>query len=382
MENEKNELGLDMMSVTSEKIQIEKEMSQVVTEMSILRARIAEAETEKSRLQEELAAADRDRKAIENDVADIRDVAMKQQLSLNNKDQEIGDLRSEVQELEMKNSSLEGSLSATLNEVSNVKAENDALFRSNEKIEETVRGYIHKCQDLELLNDELQAAKDDLNQTLLILEKRMVETETGYDETNCRLAELTSSVKEKVECIEKMKGDVESLESKNTDLQEMISILRQQNQTRADIAEETEAGLRRKISELDELIYRSREQTEKLESDLDSVRCERRQLLDLNGVMSQQIADGLVMTERLTSREEELNKRLDKLKHELDIAHQGMDTEVDQRWQAEDEILHLQAENDRVSRLIGINVVSNECTLSYIQGNGGSCFICAALVDF
>ena len=53
----------------------------------------------------------------------------------------------------------------------------------------------------------------------------------------------------------------------------------------------------------------------------------------------------------LASREEELTKRLEKLKADLEAAHQGMDTELNQRWDAEDEILHLQAENDRVSDL-------------------------------
>jgi prefoldin subunit 5 len=65
------------------------------------------------------------------------------------------------------------------------------------------------------------------------------------------------------------------------------------------------------------------------------------------------VADGLATTERLTAREEELNRRLDKLHKELELVHQGMNSELDQRWQAEDEIMQLQMENDQVQMHFG-----------------------------
>ena len=81
----------------------------------------------------------------------------------------------------MRNSSLEGSLSATQNEVSNLEAENKALFGSFEKVEETVRGYIHKCQHLEIQADELAAAKEDLNQVKNIIKAAIeMRSKTSY----------------------------------------------------------------------------------------------------------------------------------------------------------------------------------------------------------
>jgi len=90
LENEKVELSLDLASVSAEKLEVERKMSEVEAEMNVLRQRITEAEAE-------IAAAGRDRESLEKDVSEMRDVAMKQQLSLNSKEQEIGELRSEVQ---------------------------------------------------------------------------------------------------------------------------------------------------------------------------------------------------------------------------------------------------------------------------------------------
>ena len=60
------------------------------------------------------------------------------------------------------------------------------------------------------------------------------------------------------------------------------------------------------------------------------------------------MTESLSTTEKLTLREEELNRRLEKALHELDLVHQGMNSELDQRWEAEDEILQLQMEIDQV----------------------------------
>ena len=62
-----------------------------------------------------------------------------------------------------------------------------------------------------------------------------------------------------------------------------------------------------------------------------------------------QVTESLSTTDQLTTREEELNRRLEKALHQLDLVHQGINTELDQRWQAEDEILQLQKEIDQVN---------------------------------
>ena len=214
---------------------------------------------------------------------------MKQKISLDGKDQIIGDLQSEIEELEMKNSSLEGSLYATQNEVSNLEAENKALFCSFEKVEETVRGYIHRCQDLEIQIEELNSAKDDLNQTCLILEARMKQAEQAYEDKVRDCEHVSASLKESAELVEKLRNDLTSLESKNANLHEFIEIAKQTNATNEEIAEQNAANLQRKISELEERLFASFEQIEKLNSDLESVRGEHTQLLDLNKVLSQQV---------------------------------------------------------------------------------------------
>ncbi len=178
---------------------------------------------------------------------------------------------------------------ATQNEVSNLEAENKALFCSFEKVEETVRGYIHRCQDLEIQIEELNSAKDDLNQTCLILESRMKQAEQAYEDKVRDCEHVSASLKETNELVSKLRNDLVSLESKNANLQEFIEITKQTNATNEEIAEQNAANLQRKISELEERLFASCEQVEKLNSDLDSVRSEHTQLLDLNKVLSQQV---------------------------------------------------------------------------------------------
>ena len=351
LENEKVELGLDLMAVSTEKLEVEKKLTEVEQQKSELLSRIEDLVANISELNNQVKVSDGERVSFTSELAEIRDVAMKQKLSLDEKEQVISDLQSDVAELEMKTVSLDGSLSSAMSELNNLKAENEALFRSNEKIEETVRGYIHKCQALELLNDELLATKEDLNQTCVILESRMNSAEIVCEEKTAMVAQMETAIEEKDATICKLKGDIASLESKNVDLQEMVSILRQQNSTSAEIAQETEASLSRKISELEAALFRSKDQNEKSDAELESARAECRQLIDLNGLLSQQVSESHAKNVLLASREEELTKRLEKLKADLEAAHQGMDTELNQRWDAEDEILHLQAENDRVSDL-------------------------------
>ena len=89
--------------------------------------------------------------------------------------------------------------------------------------------------------------------------------------------------------VEKLRGDINSLESKNNDLQELIVILQQRHDTCQEIAAETESGLKRKICELEDCLFASREKCDKLDSDLELVRGECQQMLDLNSVLSPQV---------------------------------------------------------------------------------------------
>ena len=70
------------------------------------------------------------------------------------------------------------------------------------------------------------------------------------------------------------------------------------------------------------------------------------------------MTESLSTTEKLTLREEELNRRLEKALHELDLVHQGMNSELDQRWEAEDEILQLQMEIDQVRAVFELELTN------------------------
>ena len=117
----------------------------------------------------------------------------------------------------------------------------------------------------------------------------MKQAEQAYENKARDYEHVSASLKETDELVEKLRNDLASLESKNANLHEFIEIAKQTNATNEEIAEQNAANLRRKISELEERLFASCEQIEKLNSDLESVRGEHTQLMDLNKVLSQQV---------------------------------------------------------------------------------------------
>ena len=111
----------------------------------------------------------------------------------------------------------------------------------------------------------------------------------AFDNKSSEFESLSTRLVETDQLVEKLRGDVSSLETKNRDMQELIVILQQRHETCQEIATETESGLKRKISDLEECLFASREKCDKLGSDLESIRGECKQLLDLNSVLSQQV---------------------------------------------------------------------------------------------
>lgn len=92
LEKEKAELELDLGSATTEKFSVEKKISEIEEEKNSIQLKVEELLAEKARLEERLEISDRETSSLTSELADIRDVAMKQKLSLDNKDQIIGDL--------------------------------------------------------------------------------------------------------------------------------------------------------------------------------------------------------------------------------------------------------------------------------------------------
>merc|ERR1719249_603160 len=66
------------------------------------------------------------------------------QKTVNEKEASLAELRTELEEAEMKNSSLGGALCSSQSEVTNLVAENKTLYSSFESVEETLRSYIHQ----------------------------------------------------------------------------------------------------------------------------------------------------------------------------------------------------------------------------------------------
>ena len=50
---------------------------------------------------------------------------------------------------------------------------------------------------------------------------------------------------------------------------------------------------------------------------------------------------------------------MEKAQHELDLVHQGMNLELNQKWEAEDEILMLKEEIDQVKLEEGVKCDNN-----------------------
>ena len=81
----------------------------------------------------------------------------------------------------------------------------------------------------------------------------------AFDNKSSEFESLSTRLVETDQLVEKLRGDVSSLETKNRDMQELIVILQQRHETCQEIATETESGLKRKISDLEECLFASRE---------------------------------------------------------------------------------------------------------------------------
>merc|ERR1712029_1118928 len=122
---------------------------------------------------------------LERKYQELHEITDEQDHGLISRETEVLALKHGIQELEMKNSSLEGTLSSVQIEVANLTSENASLFNSFESIESSLRSYIHENEKLEEKISELENMKEDVNETCLILEQRMLTAE----ETVCNQQE-------------------------------------------------------------------------------------------------------------------------------------------------------------------------------------------------
>jgi uncharacterized coiled-coil protein SlyX len=68
----------------------------------------------------------------------------------------------------------------------------------------------------------------------------------------------------------------------------------------------------------------------------------------MNENLSNQISEQLNSIKRLQDHEQDLIHKLDNSKRDLELAHNGMTSELHQHWEAEDEILQLRMDHDQI----------------------------------
>ena len=113
----------------------------------------------------------------ENKYKELRDISEDQMTELEKRERDIITLKSEVHELEMKNSSLEGTLSSAQSESANLSVENTSLQKAFESLEGNLCSYIHENKNLAEKIHEMEMYRDDLNETCIILEQRLASAE-------------------------------------------------------------------------------------------------------------------------------------------------------------------------------------------------------------
>ena len=108
----------------------------------------------------------------------------------------------------MKNTSLEATLYAAQSETSNLSVENSSLQKAFESLEASLRSYIHANQSLEEQIADLEMIRDDLNETCIILEQRMLKAEETVEFQKEDLGKLHETIVSKNAEIEELSMNI------------------------------------------------------------------------------------------------------------------------------------------------------------------------------
>ena len=134
----------------------------------------------------------------ENKYKELRDISEDQMTELEKRERDIFNLKSEVHELEMKNSSLEGTLSSAQSESANLSVENTSLQKAFESLEGNLCSYIHENKNLAEKIHELEMFRDDLNDTCIILEQRLASAEETVERQKANIGMYPYTVDQKI----------------------------------------------------------------------------------------------------------------------------------------------------------------------------------------
>lgn len=144
--------------------------------------------------------------------------------------------------------------------------------------------------------------------------------------------------------IEELAINIEDLETKTADLEALVELLQERHEKTEELLEETKK-LHEKVLHEEKMTLKSvTSELETVRTDLSQVRSEKIDLIDMNENMSNQISEQLHMIKKLQDHEQDLVGKLENAKRDLELAHNGMTTELHAHWEAEDEVLNLQTE--------------------------------------
>jgi len=348
-ENEKNEMALDLASVQQTKNDFENQLTQLNTEKDILVQQVESILDGKRNLEAQVVANEKimeeletARDELDKKYHELHEITDEQDNGLMSRENEVLALKHEIQELEMKNSSLEGTLSSVQNEVANLTSENASLFNSFESIESSLRSYIHENEKLEEQINELECMKEDVNETCLILEQRMLSAEETVCNQEENMQKLMHELESKDAELEELVINIEEMESRGAELEGLVQLLEERHANTEEINQETMRHYEKTISDLKEERQTLQETANTVNFDLSNVRREKSDLIDMNENLSNQVSEQLNSIKKLQDHEQDLMQKVENSKRDLELAHNGMTAELHKHWEAEDDLLNMQ----------------------------------------
>lgn len=366
-EVEKNGLALDLAETAKAKSEVEEKLSSISKE---LEAKVAELSDQT----QQLAAVTQQLAASEQTGAQ--------------KEKELDELRSEVQELEMSKVGTEGELSSLREEVSQLELANSetrALHQlltrrcaEQEEVLEQNREVVAKLEELTRLQNEKDKENSVEIRALTAQEELLKrEKEIAAAEKTVLLGQVSalqsaaSLHQEQAEELQTRAAEAASeravLESQAAErevaVQQLEARLEEERMGREELEEtlldtqELVACMEHKLEESHQL---HRQEAEKLcgdvkrvQQELEEVRRERTSLIEMNKELSNQVSESLHAIASLQERERSLGEECQYYQAELESSQEESDRDRVRLLQVEDELLSLQAELENTVAELG-----------------------------
>merc|ERR1719369_672163 len=184
--------------------------------------------------------------------------------------------------------------------------------------------------------------KEDVNETCLILEQRMLNAEETVCNQQEDIEKLVHEIDTKDAELEELVINIEEMESKATELEGLVHLLEERHSKTEELHQETLKHYEKTISDLKEEKQTLQNTVETTNFDLSNVRREKSDLVDMNENLSNQISEQLNGIKKLQDHEQDLMQKLENSKRDLELAQNGMTAELLKHWEAEDDLLNMQ----------------------------------------